>query len=92
VACTLTTPLDVAKTRVMTQNPSNPMIYLGLQATLQKIWLEEVSGLGTGMRDPLDYSFDVHSFAGLPFGSLCVRFLHHLILQLLEIRERCLQV
>jgi hypothetical protein len=57
VACTLTTPLDVAKTRVMTQNPSNPMIYLGLQATLQKIWLEEVSGLGTGMRDPLDYSF-----------------------------------
>lgn len=53
MACTLTTPLDVAKTRVMTQNPSNPMIYLGLQATLQKIWLEEVSGLGTGMRDPL---------------------------------------
>lgn len=46
VACTMTTPLDVAKTRVMTQNPLNPMMYMGLQATLQKIWLEEVSRFG----------------------------------------------
>ncbi|XP_024399995.1 uncharacterized protein [Physcomitrium patens] len=50
VACTLTTPLDVAKTRVMTQNPSDPLVYMGLQATLQKIWLEEgIAGFGRGM-------------------------------------------
>ncbi|KAG6549789.1 hypothetical protein Mapa_008770 [Marchantia paleacea] len=50
VASTLTTPLDVVKTRVMTQTLAGRALYPGLPATVKQIWIEEgLVGFGRGM-------------------------------------------
>ncbi|KAH9569593.1 hypothetical protein CY35_03G141400 [Sphagnum magellanicum] len=71
VACTLTTPLDVAKTRVMTQDPTGNSVYLGLQATLQKIWLEEgVRGFGRGMVPRILYKVPASAVFLVCYGAM----------------------
>ncbi|KAJ7547195.1 hypothetical protein O6H91_08G074000 [Diphasiastrum complanatum] len=50
VASILTTPLDVIKTRLMTQQISGGMPYAGFRSTFKQIWLEEgYLGFGRGM-------------------------------------------
>ncbi|CAM6082305.1 unnamed protein product [Calypogeia fissa] len=41
VASSLTTPLDVVKTRIMTQTPAGSIAYTGLGNTVKQIWAEE---------------------------------------------------